>query len=297
MRGNLELLIRGIRATRSIPAYAGEPGIRCNRCHACMVYPRVCGGTSLVVPGRTGTTGLSPRMRGNRGGRGRVQAGRGSIPAYAGEPWQQSGNQQLASVYPRVCGGTRVGRVLRNLGAGLSPRMRGNRVAALIGVAALRSIPAYAGEPQRGCSRWYSRRVYPRVCGGTSGGVVIHSSTCGLSPRMRGNRGNAGGRRQRRRSIPAYAGEPCINPPDCCGWGVYPRVCGGTCRTSWRIASYRGLSPRMRGNPNRRLHGCGYRRSIPAYAGEPAPGKALAVGDQVYPRVCGGTSSMDCGTG
>ena len=70
------------------------------------------------------------------------------------------------------------------------------------------SIPACAGEPLPSTSLTRHRRVYPRVCGGTSLRFGWSVPGDGLSPRVRGNpdgqflKVNNGG------SIPACAGEP-----------------------------------------------------------------------------------------
>ena len=50
-------------------------------------------------------------------------------------------------VYPRVCGGTIALGVAGLVVGGLSPRVRGNRVAVASALQADRSIPACAGEP------------------------------------------------------------------------------------------------------------------------------------------------------
>ena len=70
----------------SIPACAGEPERRTRRRAGHEVYPRVCGGTMYVVLSVSSATGLSPRVRGNRGASHRPRRQRGSIPACAGEP-------------------------------------------------------------------------------------------------------------------------------------------------------------------------------------------------------------------
>ena len=110
-RGNLLPLSLPVPLTRrSIPAWAGEPGMagQHHRLTA-EVYPRVGGGTRLYLPPVGGT--------GNHG----------SIPAWAGEP----GIAVIGPVrvYPRVGGGTfaRHHTVRRVDTAGLSPRGRGNR--------------------------------------------------------------------------------------------------------------------------------------------------------------------------
>ena len=71
---------------------------------------------------------------------------------------------------------------------------------------------------------------------------------------------------------------------------VYPRVCGGTQRSVSSIVATAGLSPRVRGNRQKRSGLRMVMRSIPACAGEPicrGCGGSLA---EVYPRVCGGTA-------
>ena len=94
-------------------------------------------------------------------------------------------------------------------------------------------------------------------------------------------------------SIPACAGEPPSSLPTPRRCAVYPRVCGGTIRLSEVRTIVQGLSPRVRGNPQRVGWRPGGRRSIPACAGEPSIKGGLHEGGWVYPRVCGGTSGAD----
>ena len=132
---------------RSIPAWAGEPGLPTIPAAATWVYPRVGGGTLLNNGDHELSLGLSPRGRGNR--RCRTSAGRGvgSIPAWAGEPIQVLGTTNPEEVYPRVGGGTATAYAAIMSSSGLSPRGRGNqRIPHTIGQGA-RSIPAWAGEP------------------------------------------------------------------------------------------------------------------------------------------------------
>ena len=70
----------------SIPACAGEPTERRHLWRPQGVYPRVCGGTPPKPQSASSTTGLSPRVRGNRMRKMRPLLGSGSIPACAGEP-------------------------------------------------------------------------------------------------------------------------------------------------------------------------------------------------------------------
>ena len=233
------------------------------------VYPRVCGGTPYH-PGRV------------------LRQGR-SIPAYAGEPITLVAASNLYRVYPRVCGGTRDAHGSGPFLAGLSPRMRGNHYRAHPRQPHLRSIPAYAGEPQNGRNRYRIHWVYPRVCGGTRCATTTPDGGGGLSPRMRGNRQRIFQAGHRAGSIPAYAGEPRGGRSCLRAYAVYPRVCGGT--TAWsngRVAA-NGLSPRMRGNPPQSASPSSSSRSIPAYAGEPTMPDDNIQPTMLYPRVCGGT--------
>ena len=52
-------------AGRSIPACAGEPTLRFKPRRRAGVYPRVCGGTSIIRNVICSIRGLSPRVRGN----------------------------------------------------------------------------------------------------------------------------------------------------------------------------------------------------------------------------------------
>ena len=193
---------------RSIPACAGEPGLRCDAPGTRSVYPRVCGGTSTPRSRPEPRVGLSPRVRGNLGPFREKRRGAGSIPACAGEPRGRRADTRGRAVYPRVCGGTRYSGGEDRMMQGLSPRVRGN-LAARHDIAEGRgSIPACAGEPRRRLRFRRTSRVYPRVCGGTRGAIACPRSGCGLSPRVRGNRSMSRGTKNRGRSIPACAGEP-----------------------------------------------------------------------------------------
>ncbi len=188
-----------------------------------------------------------------------------------------------------MCGGTDYETSQPARRQGLSPRVRGNQWAEDNDSAILGSIPACAGEPKPGRQAACDGAVYPRVCGGTAQGLQRMADGRGLSPRVRGNRGAAGAALVLVRSIPACAGEPLIGRvPGTLHW-VYPRVCGGTLVLGAPTRVSSGLSPRVRGNQLRALSPVFVWRSIPACAGEPTAPPCSPLGQQVYPRVCGGT--------
>ena len=228
VRGNRDFDPQRRGQPGSIPACAGEPSPVGATARSPRVYPRVCGGTSSgsqqrallgVYPRVCGgtpmapalcpsKTGLSPRVRGNRACARSASCCAGSIPACAGEPHPPAPTPAATGVYPRVCGGTQRfdGRV--DSGAGLSPRVRGNRLGRP-GVGTHEgSIPACAGEPVCMCANAPSAWVYPRVCGGTESCNTYDLGSLGLSPRVRGNLSYNTEIEPGRGSIPACAGEP-----------------------------------------------------------------------------------------
>ncbi len=86
VRGNLpgDHQAGGLRG--SIPACAGEPGMRVAFHPTQQVYPRVCGGTVVGAVAQLQSAGLSPRVRGNPAVVRLCVSKRRSIPACAGEP-------------------------------------------------------------------------------------------------------------------------------------------------------------------------------------------------------------------
>ena len=165
-------------------------------------------------------------------------------------------------------------------------RGRGNRLVHRQGAG---SIPAWAGEPDRVDHHLPDHRVYPRVGGGTWEVRLVQERPTGLSPRGRGNLHPIPSRAPRRRSIPAWAGEPASRNPRRCTAEVYPRVGGGT--SAWPRCTNEavGLSPRGRGNPVDLLGAEIDDGSIPAWAGEPWMRWGVTPWLRVYPRVGGGT--------
>ena len=126
VRGNHVENNASLMRDRSIPACAGEPARRSEQWRSMGVYPRVCGGTANGVFRGMKSSGLSPRVRGNRRRRAADHRRAGSIPACAGEPPPVMALLKMRTVYPRVCGGTRQQMVHDHALEGLSPRVRGN---------------------------------------------------------------------------------------------------------------------------------------------------------------------------
>ncbi len=201
-------------------------------------------------------------------------------------------------VYPRVRGGTVVWSWQEHVGAGLSPRARGNLDHDICRQHVHRSIPACAGEPRSAALHEPFYTVYPRVRGGTPFAVFSLPVMSGLSPRARGNQFTPKLAQRHVRSIPACAGEPARKRSSNRSSQVYPRVRGGTTACAKVMSSRSGLSPRARGNRHRHdsvaavvaglsprargnLHDLRFLalevRSIPACAGEPLQSQFAAL--------------------
>ena len=278
------LLFRG-----SIPARAGEPRDRVLYLVLRRVYPRACGGTRTVAPPPNIPYGLSPRVRGNPALARPLSRLQRSIPARAGEPRFLVAQKPPPRVYPRACGGTSVAQGCQSVIAGLSPRVRGNRLIRKGCLVRPGSIPARAGEPARHAPAAPGRPVYPRACGGTPWWALAAAALTGLSPRVRGNLRRVHPGAHGRGSIPARAGEPTSSVASSTGSSVYPRACGGTFTMPLTAPPRNGLSPRVRGNRPGVPERLGCQRSIPARAGEPRGTAPPARARPVYPRACGGT--------
>ena len=151
VRGNRASRLQVAQIAGSIPACAGEPESEKKGRSRARVYPRVCGGTECRSSRRASTTGLSPRVRGNRPPGAEPPSTSGSIPACAGEPEGNLAAATAVRVYPRVCGGTSLHADYQTQRQGLSPRVRGNPWRWFSHRPDVGSIPACAGEPLGGC--------------------------------------------------------------------------------------------------------------------------------------------------
>ena len=139
---------------------------------------------------------------------------------------------------------------------------------------------------------WVAREVgLSRTGGGTIEAVRRGSVMSGLSPHGRGNREHGLDVRPQDGSIPARAGEPSSRALAPLTARVYPRTGGGTTIAEAGVYLFEGLSPHGRGNRIRLGVVEEHRGSIPARAGEPAPGLSPRGPGRVYPRTGGGTST------
>ena len=135
------------QATRSIPAYAGDPpGGACLATHY-RVYPRLRGGSLVRLWSIVSRRGLSPPTRGILPACPCQLVPYRSIPAYAGDPFGMCARSAASAVYPRLRGGSATWYIFAEHPQGLSPPTRGIPALLDLGFYAFGSIPAYAGDP------------------------------------------------------------------------------------------------------------------------------------------------------
>ena len=132
----------------------------------------------------------------------------------------------------------------------------------------IRIIPARAGqtaEPSRTRSPWPD---HPRACGANSAGHGVEVAGGGSSPRVRGKPRRDRQGRTNRRIIPARAGQTA----GLFGYLVlasdHPRACGANGHSQSCSHNPSGSSPRVRGKLHRAADRVGWRRIIPARAGQ-----------------------------
>ncbi len=226
-RGSQASWARNLVSAGSIPAGAGEPPWRCPARAQRRVDPRGSGGASGTDIVLGTTTGRSPRERGSR--RTAVcRAGQaGSIPAGAGEPRRALARCWPCGVDPRGSGGAHdqvpaIGPVV-----GRSPRERGSPRYRRRSSGRPGSIPAGAGEPNRGPGMSDPPGVDPRGSGGAEANRPAAAYGPGRSPRERGSLLESSVRNTVNGSIPAGAGEPNIGFYTATCPRVDPRGSGG----------------------------------------------------------------------
>ena len=207
---------------------------------------------------------------------------------------------------------------------GLSPRVWGNPLVFMIGIAIIRSIPTCVGQPFISSIYSMAAWVYPHVCGATLVMISNADARPGLSPRVWGNLPGHDFYLIAWRSIPTCVGQPQWMRYVITWQRVYPHVCGATGFAPVHQSFIVGLSPRVWGN---RTHGpagqvpvrnllCRWRhpglsprvwgnlrqipcvmwteRSIPTCVGQPEAISTTGKRNWVYPHVCGATKCEVC---
>ena len=235
MRGKLGLLLLGFGILRIIPAHAGQTTSPPGRSPASPDHPRACGANEQGHLMLRLLHGSSPRMRGKHAGQDYSSASARIIPAHAGQTQRVAPARRMGPDHPRACGANYDLQADPKGNAGSSPRMRGKRGRERHGRWCHRIIPAHAGQTRHHQTCRRPRPDHPRACGANKRSVDLQGSGVGSSPRMRGKHDVSKGARQRRRIIPAHAGQTPSWGCRCLPWSDHPRACGAnTLPESWR---------------------------------------------------------------
>ncbi len=146
-RGNPNRRLADGNRHGTIPAWAGEPFRYPASEGTTRDHPRVGGGTTAIRGRGAFVWGPSPRGRGNRNDNRHQNLAQGTIPAWAGEPFDVLHRQPRQWDHPRVGGGTQPDLTAASYMAGPSPRGRGNPHRSDDQPLCRGTIPAWAGEP------------------------------------------------------------------------------------------------------------------------------------------------------
>ena len=193
------------------------------------------------------------------------------IPAPAGNGATSPIPSGATSVHPRACGERGVDSQLRVVVSGSSPRLRGTGQLHQHAWTVARFIPAPAGNGPPGIVHEVGAPVHPRACGERSFALFSSAPLSGSSPRLRGTVAQAVGEPFRRRFIPAPAGNGAWEVLHGRKGTVHPRACGERSFSVQASVVFSGSSPRLRGTVSARAPPLGWRRFIPAPAGNGPP--------------------------
>ena len=186
-----------------------------------------------------------------------------------------------------MCGEQFADQLVASQDDGSSPRVRGTAACGSAAGASNRFIPACAGNSYPPFLSRNPVAVHPRVCGEQSPIPSMDPPTRGSSPRVRGTGTKRQQNADRRRFIPACAGNSYLPDEPTPQETVHPRVCGEQ-ELIWKLsASQIGSSPRVRGTGYNPVFGSIRRRFIPACAGNSCCPACLLFCTAVHPRVCG----------
>ena len=226
MRGTPGKFVRCRGVHRIIPAHAGNscPTIPCTSART--DHPRACGELARCWIESSRVFGSSPRMRGTRDPVDACAFPLRIIPAHAGNSRIPPDRVTFRADHPRACGELWVSLGQAPTESGSSPRMRGTRLTTKPRRASSRIIPAHAGNSTGTPSRRTRIADHPRACGELRVYVREAWGIGGSSPRMRGTLQTLEQPRDRRRIIPAHAGNSGRCARACRRRADHPRACG-----------------------------------------------------------------------
>ncbi len=247
VRGTEPCCLTSRDTRRFIPACAGNRVGNWDWERFAAVHPRVCGEQSGQGRKTGRQSGSSPRVRGTVTRTLTRHICLRFIPACAGNSAFPFDAKHWPPVHPRVCGEQTVDSCLVIVLSGSSPRVRGTADHLNQLHVCLRFIPACAGNSAWRGPEISRRPVHPRVCGEQFS--LQSRSLCfsGSSPRVRGTAESSLHAAERKRFIPACAGNRSPTGTLRIRQSVHPRVCGEQRGIGLFHSHYSGSSPRVRG--------------------------------------------------
>ena len=165
VRGTRDVGGRGGRATRIIPARAGNATQDLSVEVVGRDHPRACGERGYARRRLLHRGGSSPRVRGTLLDLFGQKFVSRIIPARAGNARARHGGPRMFLDHPRACGERAWDRHQAIRDWGSSPRVRGTPHAGATGFLADRIIPARAGNARSRVRAGCRRPDHPRACG------------------------------------------------------------------------------------------------------------------------------------
>ena len=247
-------------------------------------HPRESGEHPVPPAKKPPAPGSSPRARGTPPNAALLGFLARFIPASAGNTGPRSRSPVFFPVHPRERGEHRDHTTAADYLAGSSPRARGTLRHRDFGLGRLRFIPASAGNTPASPAHEPARSVHPRERGEHISILSMRSLLDGSSPRARGTRRSMGSPHSSGRFIPASAGNTMTTSQWLHPSTVHPRERGEHGPRSMPSCSASGSSPRARGTPAKARIRRGYRRFIPASAGNTSRRRPCPGARAVHPR-------------
>ena len=211
------------------------------------VHPRVGGAIDKFIVCTKVFFGSSPRGRGNLCEISLYSVSFWFIPAWAGQSESFISSSAVCAVHPRVGGAIRRRQPTADSHVGSSPRGRGNLCEISLYSVSFWFIPAWAGQSESFISSSAVCAVHPRVGGAISHRRAQARAYNGSSPRGRGNLPAYRFEGNKRRFIPAWAGQSSLSCPTNLVTAVHPRVGGAIAQTRSHIARRRRFIPAWAG--------------------------------------------------
>ena len=253
---------------RIIPARAGQTAYNSRPLSFWADHPRACGANQRPPDLTGGVTGSSPRVRGKLDDGLIAHLGGRIIPARAGQTYGYRDAIRQYPDHPRACGANAPQLLVDTVQAGSSPRVRGKLFFTIGSLSACRIIPARAGQTYGYRDAIRQCPDHPRACGANDTAGITSIDIHGSSPRVRGKLDRWEAKRDRRRIIPARAGQTLTALPTAPVMPDHPRACGANTKGIKVVEFDHGSSPRVRGKLSGSSGSSWSVRIIPARAGQ-----------------------------